>query len=64
MTIVSANRCDIGRVSSHNDDYIWIDQAMGLFIAADGMGGYKAGNIASEMASRTVGSIIVNHLHN
>ena len=63
MPVVSSHRCDIGQVRSHNDDYIWIDQSMGLFIAADGMGGYKAGNVASEMASRTVGSIVVNHLH-
>ncbi len=64
MAIISAHRCDIGQVRPHNDDYVWVDQAMGLFIAADGMGGYKAGHVASEMASRTVGSIVVNHLHN
>ena len=52
MATISAHRCDIGRIRSHNDDYVWIDQSMGLFIAADGMGGYKAGNVASEMASR------------
>ncbi len=47
-------RSDPGRVRSHNEDFIGNDPEIGLVILADGMGGYKGGEIASEMAVNTV----------
>jgi protein phosphatase len=41
---------DVGRVREHNEDTIASDETMGLVVLADGMGGYKAGEVASEMA--------------
>ena len=49
-----AGRSDPGRVRSHNEDFIGNDPEIGLVILADGMGGYKGGEIASEMAVNTV----------
>jgi serine/threonine protein phosphatase PrpC len=53
---------DVGKVRDHNEDFVLIPvpgeaerMAKGqLFIVADGMGGYQAGEVASEMAARTV----------
>ncbi|MDM8567844.1 Stp1/IreP family PP2C-type Ser/Thr phosphatase [Candidatus Halobeggiatoa sp. HSG11] len=45
---------DTGRVRKHNEDYIAGDEKLGLAVLADGMGGYQAGEIASEMAVSTI----------
>ncbi len=39
-----------GRVRDHNEDYIAVNPALGIVTLADGMGGYQAGEIASEIA--------------
>lgn len=41
---------DVGLRREHNEDAIASDDAMGLVVLADGMGGYKAGEVASEIA--------------
>jgi protein phosphatase len=43
---------DTGLVRSHNEDAYAMDEAAGLFVVCDGMGGAAAGEIASKMASR------------
>ena len=45
---------DTGRVREHNEDTIGTDGDIGLVVLADGMGGYKAGEVASGIAVRTV----------
>ena len=49
---------DIGKVRDHNEDAVASDLSIGLLVLADGMGGYKAGEVASEMAVLLVASII------
>lgn len=41
---------DVGLQRDHNEDAIASDGTIGLVILADGVGGYKAGEVASEMA--------------
>ena len=41
---------DVGLRRGHNEDSIRHDLSMGLAVLADGMGGYKAGEVASDMA--------------
>ncbi len=41
---------DVGRLRHHNEDAIASDDSIGLVILADGMGGYNAGEVASEIA--------------
>lgn len=41
---------DVGRKRSHNEDTIGSDREIGVVVLADGMGGYKAGEVASAMA--------------
>jgi serine/threonine protein phosphatase PrpC len=45
---------DTGRVREHNEDTIGTDADIGLVVLADGMGGYKAGEVASGITVRTV----------
>ena len=49
---------DAGRVREHNEDTIGTDADIGLVVVADGMGGYKAGEVASGIAVRTVMSLL------
>lgn len=45
-----ARLSDIGQMRERNEDAVASDLTTGLIMVADGMGGYKAGEIASEMA--------------
>jgi PPM family protein phosphatase len=47
---------DPGRLRPHNEDAVFADAALGLAILADGMGGYKAGEVASGMATTLLAS--------
>jgi len=41
---------DVGRTRAHNEDDLRVNPALGLAVLADGMGGYKGGEVASAMA--------------
>ncbi|HRP34548.1 MAG TPA: Stp1/IreP family PP2C-type Ser/Thr phosphatase [Gammaproteobacteria bacterium] len=43
-----------GRVREHNEDAVFADMDVGLMVLADGMGGYNAGEVAAELAIKTV----------
>lgn len=62
MTVRSAlevaTTTDAGMVRSFNEDAIATELDLGLALVADGMGGYKAGDVASGMAA----SIVVEEL--
>jgi protein phosphatase len=45
---------DTGRIRDHNEDTFGTDPDIGLVVLADGMGGYKAGEVASGITVRTV----------
>lgn len=42
---------DTGRARSNNEDAVALDPEAGLAVLADGMGGYNAGEVASQMAT-------------
>ena len=44
------NQTDVGLRRPHNEDSTMTDATQGLVILADGMGGYKAGEVASALA--------------
>ena len=45
---------DTGRVRDHNEDSIGAIHEIGLWVVADGMGGYNAGEVASGIAVKTI----------
>jgi len=50
LLIKSAGKTDVGRKRSHNEDNYALFDELGLYIAADGMGGHAAGEVASLIA--------------
>jgi len=53
---------NVGKVRKHNEDYIVGDESLRLVVLADGMGGYQAGEIASQIAAETIISEISDQL--
>jgi protein phosphatase len=47
-------RTDVGMLRDHNEDAVASDLSIGLLVLADGMGGYRAGEVASEIAVLTI----------
>ncbi|HMD29216.1 MAG TPA: hypothetical protein VKH13_11660, partial [Steroidobacteraceae bacterium] len=52
--IASVALTDTGKVREHNEDMIGSEADIGLFVLADGMGGYNAGEVASGIAVKTI----------
>ncbi len=49
---------DTGRVRDHNEDAAAADMDVGMVALADGMGGYNAGEVAAELAIKTVMNLV------
>ncbi len=54
MTIELFAAVDPGRARSNNEDSVAIDEVATLAVLADGMGGYNAGEVASNMATNFI----------
>src|SRR5207237_1342152 len=58
MRLVIGAATDVGRVRDGNEDAYLVDDAMGLVAVADGMGGHRAGEVASATALETLRAAI------
>ena len=56
MNFVAAGLSDVGLQREHNEDSFCILPEHRLFIVADGMGGHRAGDVASQMATHSIAS--------
>lgn len=52
--IRSYARTDVGRKRKHSEDAFLADDALGLYVVADGMGGHAAGDVASAQAVKSM----------
>ena len=50
MPMKVAYKTDVGKKRTHNEDSILVDEPLHIFLLADGMGGHKAGEVASDLA--------------
>lgn len=53
---------DIGLIRQVNEDYYIINEQYGLYLVADGMGGHKAGDIASKYAAVSIEEFVISVL--
>lgn len=60
MKVTSVGITDVGRKRQNNEDNYLINDELGLFIAADGMGGHAGGEFASQIAVNTVEEVFLN----
>ncbi|HEV7235769.1 MAG TPA: protein phosphatase 2C domain-containing protein, partial [Ktedonobacteraceae bacterium] len=68
LKLTAADKTDVGKQREQNEDSVYkrietaSDGDRGLFIVADGMGGYQAGEVASRLAVETI-SKAINDVH-
>ncbi len=55
---------DLGRKRTSNEDAFYVDDRIGLYVVADGMGGHAAGEVASQEAVETVYGMVKRGLSN
>ena len=53
-TIESAGLTDVGKLRNDNEDTLLVDDDLGLYIVADGMGGHRAGEVASKLVVESI----------
>ena len=64
IVIESAGITDVGKKRKGNEDALFLDDALGLYVVADGMGGHRAGEIASQLVVKTISEYILKFKKN
>jgi len=64
ISVESASITDKGKKRKANEDALILEDALGLYVVADGMGGHRAGDIASRLVVNTIGEYIRKSIDN
>jgi len=72
LSFETAALTDVGRVRKNNEDCVFTldgrepnafgTESYGIYVIADGMGGHRAGEVASEMATQIVSTTLIDSL--
>ncbi len=60
IVIESAGITDRGKKRKANEDSLFLEDSLGLYVVADGMGGHQAGEVASKLVVDTIENYIKN----
>jgi protein phosphatase len=63
MQVKAWCKTDKGLRRDSNQDFYLINEALGLYIVADGMGGHSGGEVASQLAVATAQDVIQKSIH-
>ena len=64
IEIESAGLTHVGMKREGNEDALYLDDDLGLYVVADGMGGHRAGEIASQLVVKTISEYILKSQKN
>jgi len=62
MLLVSGRKSDKGLLRENNEDSIYVNDKVGVYVLADGMGGHEGGEMASNIAVNTISKILYSSL--
>ena len=58
VVVESAGMTDVGKRRKGNEDALYLDDQQGLYVVSDGMGGHRAGEVASELVVKTIRDVM------
>ncbi len=59
LSVQTAGLSDVGKKRESNEDRLCIDDDQGLYVVADGMGGHRAGEIASSLVVKSIRDFLI-----